>query len=302
VPAQADGERMFTFAVFSCNRLHYLRNCVQSIVDFVGLDDIDLLVVDNGSTEPGMTEYLSSLPASVCVHRFPDRTPGELYRAMNFAVDHARARGHAFVHFIQDDCQFLRRDSTLLARVRAGFDAFPEVAQVQTCLVWKNKLLKWTTQGRTSLVESAGDRWLYLHDKPPCDTGFTRVSLFDQTGPYPEHASLKGEQPGSVLGEEWMYEQCNRLGARRIVSLRPVMGMLFDAAYVRGYTRIGRYVPPSNRYYLKPLTESRVGAIEANSRRGECSCIEDFQQADGYEPRSLDIRSQEGREQLPQAA
>jgi hypothetical protein len=293
---------MFTFAVFSCNRLHYLRNCVQSILDLVGLSDIDLLVVDNGSTEPGMGEYLRSLPAPISVHRFEDRTPGELYRAMNFAVDHARRRGNACIHFIQDDCQFLRRDPMLLPRVRAAFDSFPEVAQVQTCLVWKNKLHKWKTQGRTSLVEAGSDRWLYLHDKPPCDTGFTRVSLFDQTGPYPQHASLKGEQPGTILGEEWMYQQCRRLGATRIVSLRPVMGMLFDAAYVRGHTRIGRYCPPVGGYYIKPLTDAQLRTIEVNACRGECSCIEDFEHPDGYQPRSLDIRNHEGVEQLPQAA
>jgi len=76
---------MFTFAVITCNRLHYLRNCVDSIIEFIGLDDINLLIIDNASKEDGVQKYLSSLPSEIDIKLFHKRHPNELHRAMNYA-------------------------------------------------------------------------------------------------------------------------------------------------------------------------------------------------------------------------
>jgi len=293
------GMERFTFAVFSCNRLHYLRNCLRSIEEFVGLGAVDVLVVDNGSTERGMAEYLASLPPPVAVHRFQGRAPHELYRGMNFAVGFSRRRGNPYVHFLQDDCQFLARDERMLHRVSAAFAARTDIAQLHVSFAWRGKLRKWGAGGM-DLVTIGTDRWLLPRLHPPCDTGFTRVSLFDRIGPYPEDLSLKGEG-GSLIGEQWLYQQCRRIGAGRMYSLNPTLGMLFDAAYVRGDRRIGRYFPAPGRYYIRPLTPEQRRAIEASAGRGEMPVMEEYQSPEGWTPRTAEIRSEEGAEVLASA-
>lgn len=291
---------MFTFAVISCNRMHYLRNCVESILALAG-GGFELLVIDNGSTEPGMSAYLGSLEtnARVCyVKRFEDRRPNELYRAMTFAIDWSRDRGNRFINFIQDDCQWLRRDDSLLGRVRDGFDSMPEVAQIHTSLIWRDKYHKWLKEGGVRSVKIAGRRYLYFDHKPPCDTGFTRVSLFDSIGTWPAGVSLKGEG-GAELGEEWLYRRCMEVGAKRVWSLDPALGMLYNAAYVRGYERIGRYEPPRSGFYLRPWTPLQIKLIEARAAAGEPSFIEEFAMGDDDDPRAKQVRSQEGRLSLP---
>jgi len=294
---------MLMLAVFSCNRMFYLRNCVESILEFMHgplhAGEAELLVVDNASSEPGMDEYLASLPTWVTIHRFGDRSPSELYRAMNFAVRLARERGREFVHFIQDDCQFLRADPTLMARIRDLFGARPEIAQLHVNLAWRDKFAKWQREGRVSDVSVGGERCLLLQDKPPCDTGVTRVSLFDRIGEFPGDVSLKGD--AGIIGEEWLYAQCRRVGALRAQTLRPVMGMLYDAAYVRGQERIGVYRPPPNRYYIKPLAPEAIARIEERAQGGLCSFIEEFQEPDGWVPRSMQVRSELGRVAIPDA-
>jgi hypothetical protein len=77
--------------------------------------------------------------------------------------------------------------------------------------------------------------------------------------------------------------------------------MLFDAAYVRGDRRIGRYFPAPGRYYMRPLSAEQRTRVAANAERGEMSVMEEFQAADGWVPRSGEIRSEEGAEQVSAA-
>lgn len=290
---------VITLAVFSCNRLHYLRNCLESVFRFAPLEGVTLLVVDNGSTEPKMGEYLDSLPRAVHVQRFGDRCPGELYRAMNFAIEFAAGKGHEFVHFVQDDCQFLWRDDRCMERVRRAFEAAPDVAQIRVNFAWRGKLRKWTAAGRSEVRTLGGERWLHPLDAAPCDTGITRVSLFDRIGLFPDGCTLKPEDAGVIPGEEWLASRCREVGAHRLESLRPVIGMLPDAAYVRGNKRLGRYFPAPLEFYLEPLRGEEIAAIDRSAETGVVPVAEDFQRAAGWTPESGEIRSTRGEERLP---
>ena len=63
------------FAIFTCNRFHYFRNCLESILEFVDLDRIRILVCDNHTTEQEMDPYLHSVSAAhkaIEVKKFKD--------------------------------------------------------------------------------------------------------------------------------------------------------------------------------------------------------------------------------------
>lgn len=295
---------VFTFAIIGCNRLHYLRNCVESVRRFVDLDRVRLLVIDNASTERGMREYLHSLATGegkIDVHQFRERRPSELYRAMNFAVEYARRQGDAYVHFIQEDCQFLWRELTMFDRVHSLFRERREVAQAHVSMYWAGKVRKWQEQGGCDEIVVGADRWMHPRGKPPCDTGITRVALFEHTGPYPETTSLKGED-GQLIGEEWMYAQCQRLGLTRVHSMLPSLGMIPDGAYVRGMQRMGRYFPPPCEFYLRPLNAERVACVEQNAAAGVPSFNEEFSVPDGWGIETMRIRSEGCVECLPELA
>ncbi len=269
---------MITFAVFHCNRLFYLKNCIESIMDFVGLDDIDLLVVDNSSSEKGVYEYLSSLPDQVTVKQFHDRTPHELHRAMNYAIRYSKKKGNEYVNFIQEDYQYLYKHPFLTQWVHDAFASQPKVAQLQSNMAWKWKCRKL----KFSPVEAGGVKWYILHKKPPCDNGFTRVALYDKIGMYPEKVSIHGREKGYTSGESWFKHKCKSF--RRLMLAEPNMGMLMDCAYIRGNKRMGRYIPPVNKYYLKPLNQEERDQMKSIADEGRMCFIENFAKPDGWVP------------------
>ncbi len=147
---------MFTFAVITCNRLYYLRNCVSSIIKFVGLDDINLLILDNSSTEKGVHEYLSSLPPEVSIKVFKKRHPNELHRAMNYAIKYAKKQKSKYVNFIQDDYQYIYNNPNLLRWADEAFAARKNVVQLHVNLIWKYKAHK---LGKVTPISVNGVKW-----------------------------------------------------------------------------------------------------------------------------------------------
>jgi hypothetical protein len=273
---------MITFAVFHRDRLFYLKNCVQSILEFVGLDGIKLLVVDNNSSEDGVHEYLSSLPGEVEVKQYTDHTPHELHRAMNYAISYSRKCNSPYVNFIQDDYQYLYTHPNLLSLVCDAFNAQGNVVQVQTNMGWRRKNRR---LGRTSIINVKGMKWRMLHKKPPCDNGFTRVSLYKKIGMYPESVSIHGREKGYKSGESWFRHKCKKY--RRMMIAKPNMGMLMDCAYVRNGCRLGRYFAPVNKYYLKPFDETKIKIVETKASNNEFCFIEDLIEPDGWKPDSM---------------
>lgn len=264
---------MFTFVVIGCNRLHYLKNCVDSIIEFVGLEDIDLLVIDNGSSEKGTKDYLSSLPRKIITHRFEKRSNNELHRAMNHAIQFSIDKGNQYINFIQDDYQYIYEQPKLLSWVTAAFEKHNNVIQLQTNLIWKYKKNK---IGKISSVDVAGVKWYLFHDKFPCDNGFTRVSVYKQFGFYPTNTSVHGSEVGFVSGESWFAKKCAEKRYKRMLLSLPNLGMVPNCAYIRGKHRYGKYYAPIGRYYIEPFDKNRQDQLLKLSDRNELCFMEDI--------------------------
>lgn len=51
-----------TFGIVNCNRLHYLKSCLESLLDTTrNYSNKEIIVIDNASVESGTTEYLQNL-------------------------------------------------------------------------------------------------------------------------------------------------------------------------------------------------------------------------------------------------
>jgi len=273
---------MITFAIFTCNRLFYLKNCVSSILDFVDLNDIDLLIVDNNTTEKGIHSYLSSLPSFIKIKTYNKRHPNELHRSMNYAIKYTQKKGNKFVNFIQDDYQYLSSTPCLSQKICDAFKKRLDVIQLQTNFAWKYKAKK---IGKVSQVVVSGTKWHYLHNKSPCDNGITRVSIYDKTGLYPKKVSVHGREKKYRSGEAWFANKTSNY--KRMLLAEPNLAMIVDCAFIRGKERIGRYFPPLGKYYLKPLDDDTKEQIRKMAKKNSICFIEDFIKPDGWTPDAM---------------
>ena len=170
------------FAIFTCNRFYYLKNCLESIVSFVDLDRIHILVCDNYTVEKGFDAYLNEMSSKhkeIEIKKFTDRTRNELYRAMNWAIKYARKNKFDIINFIQDDYQYLFQNDAHLDEIHKLFRKQKKIAQVNYNLAWRRKK---DGIGKLTHFSINGTNYVTLNSKRPVDSGFTRTSMYKETG------------------------------------------------------------------------------------------------------------------------
>lgn len=88
-----------SIGVVNCNRLYYLAATVDSIIETTSKNKVELIIVDNGSIEPGTDEYVRSLidnytseTLKIIYHKQQGRDPKNEYaKALNIIALTARA-------------------------------------------------------------------------------------------------------------------------------------------------------------------------------------------------------------------
>ncbi|KKN09480.1 hypothetical protein LCGC14_1046210 [marine sediment metagenome] len=289
------------FVIFTTNRFYYLRNCTDSLLEFVDPDDCQVMIVDICTIEDGIQEYYDSFQGQIIVKKFEDRVPNELYRAMNYAIEYCRKNKIPIVNFIQDDYQYLYHLPGMVDNVLRLFKKDKSVGQIQTNLVWKRKKV-----GGYKCKTIDGVNYAILQDKIPVDTGFTQVSIYKKIGLYPSgvisydqksyktHGFGKNRYKKMTNGELWFGGQCRKRNIKRAISLHPNMTMMFDCAYVRKWQRFGRYFPPPNKYYIKTFGEEEISRVRRANRKKKFLFIEKITQTDGWVATTYDKHNREG--------
>ena len=96
-----------TFGFVNCNRLFYLKSCVESFIETTtDYPNKEIIIVDNASAEAGTDEYLKSLEdRGHIVYKQEARDPSNEYaKALNFIAENATGE---FVAPIPADMQFV---------------------------------------------------------------------------------------------------------------------------------------------------------------------------------------------------
>jgi len=194
-------------------------------------------------------------------------------------IKYSRKKGNKYVNFIQDDYQYVYNKPNLLQCVNDAFNSRKNVVQLHTNRVWRYKIRK---IGKFTPVFIKGVKWFYLHDKYPCDNGFTRVSLFKKIGLYPSNVSIHGKERKYIKGEKWLAKKCKN--KHRMMLAEPNMAMMPDCAFVRGNVRHGRYLTPPAKFYLKPFDENQINSVKKRSKNNKMCFIEDIVITDGWTP------------------
>jgi len=289
------------FAILTCNRFHYLKNCVDSLFEFVDLTDCEVMILDTRTVEDGVDEYYKSISGKAKIKKFGDMVPNELYRAMNYAIKYCRKNKIPIVNFIQDDYQYIYHWSAMVDNVMKLFSSKKDVGQIQTNMIWHRK-----KPGKFKKVNIEGINYAILQERMLVDTGFTRVKLYKKIGLYPEgvisydqkshktHGFGKNRYKKTPNGELWFGKKCKKLGYVRAISLHPNMAMMFDCAYVRKWQRFGRYFPPPNNYYLKPFDKYKIKIVNKCNLKKKFMFIEKIIEPDGWNPTTYDKHNREG--------
>lgn len=99
-----------TFGIVNCNRLFYLKSCLESLLDTTkNYENKEVIVIDNASVEPGTSEYLTQIQdRGVQVIRKNERNfANEFAIGLNTIV--SKATGD-YVCMLQGDMQFVLND------------------------------------------------------------------------------------------------------------------------------------------------------------------------------------------------
>ena len=268
-----------TFGFINCNRLHYLKSCVESLLDCThDYPNKELIIVDNASVEEGTREYLASKATQgFKVIQNTSRDPkNEFAKALNIVTKESTGD---FICPLQADMQFVVKGKWLKQYVNVYEQNLDRVG----CIIFdaqrriRNESSKFTKIGDGFLIDSRRN--------PICGAGDVMYSrkILDMIMPWQENNAA---HEGGQDSETAMLDKVKSLlaaGQQNFSCLVPIVppsiAIYTDArgtnARVRGNKRYGDYWAPKDggwKYYeLIPN-----GIMKSSQDRQQPLSIEDL--------------------------
>ncbi len=224
----------------SHNFPHYLQNAVQSCR--LLYPEAKILVVDNASSRPAMAGLLDRLESesSVAVIRREsnqsERKAGSLHAGYNAAIEYALQGDFEFVHFANDDVQFVYRNDQLLETLRKIYEVAPGTAGIHSTFAKRLSPLAHRLVPLPGVPASLDTAYAVS------DNGFVSVKFLKETG----FRFLASEGDSSARAAGMGYHACQLH--------RPVLAFVPWVAARVGSRVVGREFPPPRDLYLKPIT------------------------------------------------
>jgi len=247
-----------TIAITSCNRFYYLKSLITSLKQFSLYPNLEWIIVDNGSTEPGLIEYLKSLYFLNKLILNKKRTPIiEEYIARNQILKNSTGE---YIWWIQDDCQLILPGAHLESSMLA-FKQNPELIQIFYEAVRRKTV---ENKYKDSIQKNInGTRFLFTENTHFHTLGISRMSTFKKIGLYKENIYSWG------AGED-DYSKRIREHFPRYFQAYPHIPSICTInnepngsyAFIRGNYRYGHYIPPQKGIlYFDTLTKEEIGNL-----------------------------------------
>lgn len=281
-----------TVGIVNCNRLFYLRSCVESfLVCAQDYSNLELIIVDNASIEDGTAQYLDELERrGFSVIRQRDRDPdNEFAKALNLI--HRHARGEVVI-MLQGDMQFVIRHRWLHGIVELIGER-DDVGCVMLDAQRRVRLAR--EQFAEKVVTRSGEQFIASLSRNPVncagDVAFAKRVL-DIIAPWCEN-NLSHE--GGADSETKMLDRVKEIVARGMLNWRCFLPIIPPAvmiytdqrgtnARVRGDKRYGNYWAPiegSSYYAIRDHGDELFTRFRENSA---CPMpIEDLAVPSGWE-------------------
>jgi len=175
-----------SFGIVNCNRLHYLKSCVESLL--ICTDDYpnkEVIIIDNASIEPGTTEYLENLEKrGIIVHRTPKRDPTNEYaRALNKIVKISTGE---IICPLSGDLQFIVKEGW----VQNYVDLMTLKKDIGSIMLDSQRRQTIDSEIRTDCTEIGVLKFWKNLSRPPIATSgnsFYRKSVLLELGPWSEN-------------------------------------------------------------------------------------------------------------------
>ncbi len=292
-----------TVAFLSWNRLHYLRATVESARRCIQYPDIEWIISDNESREPGLRTYIDQL----------DWIPNKWSReqthaaAMNEIVQ--RASGKYLVLW-PDDVQFVV-EGDWMARLVQTLENNPWIGSTGLNFLrrktYRRLLGAPRAQESVGIIAEAVRRrrafrlprrisgpealvscgWRIPGVVPSGIPSLTRLECWKKLGPWKTRGAAQSNLIDSSLGaEDDMIERFQNSGFnwQQALLMRPVAADIINdelgcKAKIRGGKRHGIYTPPkAGPFYYDILSEASLSAIE----QGYPLCFEETVRPIGF--------------------
>ena len=231
----------------------YFFNAVNSVLSMAPTDDV--LVVDNASNLPALTQELQSIAAReprvrLLLREDNDTTfnkkVGGLYDAYNAVMEQALHQGYDYVHIMQHDMQLLWWDAAIPQLASEIFAEYPECVNVQT-----QALPRHFTLGEG--LEHVKPKLVLMPYYGLTDTG-----LYDL-------AKWRARDLRFGHSEEAHALKYHREGLRAFCHPLPTVAPVPWPAVVRAGEVIGREVRPREEFLLRPLTDGEINQVKEST-------------------------------------
>ena len=254
-----------TFGIVNCNRLEYLKICVESLIFCTDdYDSKEIIIIDNASIEEGTLEYLEQKEAQgIRVIRQEKRDPSnEFAKALNILCKEAKGD---FIAPVQGDMQFLVKGSWLKEYV----NFFRKYEDYIGCILFDaQRQIRINSSSPFGLLEESimnKDFRFYVDTKRPplhgaADCMYSKKVL-EKIFPWSEKNDSHeggGDSETKMLEKISKMLESGEIGPNlfTLVPQIPVSAGIYTDprgtnARVRGNIRYGKYWPPKEdfRYY-----------------------------------------------------
>jgi glycosyltransferase involved in cell wall biosynthesis len=256
--------------VVSHNFAYYLRNTVESLLDFFPPGDI--LIIDNASTSAYISEVFAELKNKskriTVIKRStndPGKKTGSLYEANNFAIQYGLENKYDMFQFIQDDMQFMYYQQGAAEKIYDLLSLNPKVSMIMP--LFQKKIMEMTLSERYKRRDDLGT-W-ESNDYGVADIGFM-LADFVRTNSF-------NFGPSETSHSQYWLGKGFRIHALQ----EPFLAYLPWVAIRRGKHHIGKERKPIKKFYYKPLDNLQIRALSVKSK-DTMVCTEDFCLLWGY--------------------
>ncbi len=284
-----------TFGLVNCNRLFYLKSCLESLIYCTeDYPNKEIFVVDNASTEIGTNEYLQELKdRGVSVHQEKERDPSnEFAKGLNTICE--KASGD-FVFLLQADSQFIVREGWLEQYV----DFFSKNLETVGCLGVDAQRRVRLSAGQYLFPKSQPE-FKFIYNKsnnPASGAGEAMYSRQMLEKMYPWQTNNSNHEGGGDSETKMLKKIDKILGEKKATTylampVFPVASAIYTDrrgtnARVRGNKRYGEYWPPKDSYKYYKIWNYKE-ALELSNERDVPLSIEFAAEPIGWE-KPLDL-------------
>lgn len=272
------GSDLISIIITSCNRKYYLKNCIESFRECIKWSNLQWIIIDNASVEPGLKEYIESLDfVEHKIFRKKRNPPFEQYEAKNIGISLAQGD---YVIDLQENNQFLRKYD--MQNFIDIVEEFPDVAIIHLGSSGRKTFKTLKIEHRKT---QKGLPFHVILNRSYNDVHFTKRSFYEKMGPFIEKwdINLKDGIGGLRLGggESDYQKRFQKLKLKKASVNIPLITKDVPTK-VRGNLRYGKYFPPPHKFYFK--------LIDVHEQEDLILCQDDIWDPWGWDKKDLRIK------------